>query len=74
MTGTSEWYHWHDTHAILLVQVDWHRLYWYQKTGQCVWPFREKCGQSAQCKLYKTKLKSVGVQLEAYMSILRGQM
>jgi len=31
---------------------------------------REKGGQSAQCKLCKTKLKSVGAQLKASMSIL----
>ena len=33
------WYQWHDTHAVY-----WCKLtgtgYWYQKTGQCVWPFR----------------------------------
>jgi len=33
----TDWYQSHDTHASLLVQVDWHRLL-VPVSGQCVWP------------------------------------
>ena len=40
-TGASHWYAYRAC-SIRLPATDtrnWHRLYWYQKTGQCVWPF-----------------------------------
>jgi len=35
---------------------------------------RQKGGQSAQCKLCKTKVKSVGVQLKAFVVVSRAKL
>ena len=47
------WYHLHDTHT----PVYWCKLtctgYWYQKTGQCVWPFKLFPGVCASQILWK---------------------
>jgi len=32
----TDWYQWHDTHASLLVQVDWHRLLVLEKWSVCM--------------------------------------
>ena len=53
----TDWYQWHDTHASLLVQVDWHRLLVPENWSVCMaLRFGKSFGEDLQAAVKEAKL------------------